>query len=330
VEELTSRRSSADIPVILDQLGQPFTKEGEDAYDNRRTRSANPTAGMADDYRPIDVLLATNMISVGVDVPRLGLLMTIGQPKASSEYIQATSRVGRSNDGPGIVFTIYNWARPRDLSYYEGFEHYHATFYTHVEALSVTPFAPRAIDRGLTALMVSLVRHAEANGIGKTWNPEPGAQDVPAGSSKIEDLLSGIVSRAEYVTADPNVASAIEQQLAYRLSGWNQRQQQAVSVGAALAYKGKGGTAQPLLRVPPPGEWDEWSAPNSLRETEPNVNLLIDLWDSSLQGAPVFRHGGVADARSAMTEPTLEDLDLAADGAPTLDGEVPIEGDEPT
>lgn len=330
VEELTSRRSSADIPVILDQLGQPFTKEGEDAYDNRRTRSANPTAGMADDYRPIDVLLATNMISVGVDVPRLGLLMAIGQPKASSEYIQATSRVGRSNDGPGIVFTIYNWARPRDLSYYEGFEHYHATFYTHVEALSVTPFAPRAIDRGLTALMVSLVRHAEADGIGAAWNPEPGAQDVPAGSSQIEDLLSGIVSRAEYVTADTKVASAIEQQLAYRLSGWNQRQLQAVSVGAALAYKGKGGTAQPLLRVPPPGEWDEWSAPNSLRETEPNVNLLIDLWDSSLQGAPVFRHGAVTDAGSPMTERTLEDLDLAADGAPTLDGEAPIEGNEPT
>ena len=68
------------------------------------------------------------------------------QPKTTAEYIQATSRIGRKY--PGLVVTIYNWARPRDLSHYERFEHYHATFYQHVEALSVTPFAARALDRG--------------------------------------------------------------------------------------------------------------------------------------------------------------------------------------
>ena len=53
---------------------------------------------------------------------------------------------------------MYNWARPRDLCHYERFEHYHATFYQHVEALSVTPFSPRALDRGLTGVLASLVR----------------------------------------------------------------------------------------------------------------------------------------------------------------------------
>ena len=329
VEELTSRNSSTDIPATLDQLGQKFTQAGEDAYANRRTRSANPAAGLDPDYRPIDVLLATNMISVGVDVPRLGLLTAVGQPKASSEYIQATSRVGRSAEGPGIVFTIYNWARPRDLSHYESFEHYHATFYTHVEALSVTPFAPRALDRGLTALMVSLVRHAEANGIGAPWNPEPGAQVVPAASSPVEQMLRAIADRADYVTADPAVVGAIELALRSRLDKWTQKQKQASDVGAALAYRGRGGSSQPLLRVPPPGEWDEWSAPNSLRETEPNVNLLIDLWDVSLQGAPSFRAAppptsGEPDS-GQVSQRTLEDLDLDSGGAPTSDGETPVD-----
>src|SRR5260221_4359115 len=96
------------------------------------------------------------MISVGVDVGRLGMMIVGGQPKAAAEYIEATSRVGRR--APGVVISVYNWTRPRDLSHYERFEHYHATFYQQVEALSVTPFALRALDRGLSAVLVSLLR----------------------------------------------------------------------------------------------------------------------------------------------------------------------------
>ena len=137
VEELTSRKDATDIPAILDRLELVFDPQVT-AERKRKRETEAPKSGVA--KWPLDVVLATNMISVGVDVNRLGLMVVAGQPKATAEYIQATSRVGRVF--PGIVCTVYNWARPRDLSHYERFEHYHATFYRQVEALSVTPFSP--------------------------------------------------------------------------------------------------------------------------------------------------------------------------------------------
>ena len=108
----------------------------------------------------VDVALATNMISVGLDITRLGLMVVLGQPKATAEYIQATSRVGRDAEKPGLVVTLLNVHRPRDRSHFERFEAYHASFYRAVEATSVTPFAPRALDRALPAIVVSLGRHS--------------------------------------------------------------------------------------------------------------------------------------------------------------------------
>jgi hypothetical protein len=145
--ELTSRMRSEDIPRTLDRLEKAFDPAGEEQRKKERKRREQ-----------IDVLLATNMVSVGVDVRRLGLMVVAGQPKACAEYIQATSRVGRNVQAPGLVCTVFNWARPRDLSHYETFEHFHATFYKHVEPLSVTPFSPGALQRGLAGLLVALVR----------------------------------------------------------------------------------------------------------------------------------------------------------------------------
>ena len=162
LEELTSRIGSDRHPADPRPAGGRLRPGGDEQRERPSARDAR---------RPLDVLLATNMISVGVDVQRLGLMVVAGQPKTTAEYIQATSRVGRAH--PGLVCTVFNWARPRDLSHYESFEHYHATFYQHVEALSVTPFSPRALDRGLTALLVSLVRLP-----GSEFNPNRAAAAI--------------------------------------------------------------------------------------------------------------------------------------------------------
>src|SRR5205085_502961 len=132
-------------------------------------------------------------------------------------YIQATSRVGRS--APGLVCTVFNWARPRDLSHYERFEHYHATFYQHVEALSVTPFAPRALDRGLTALLVSLVRLS-----GEEFNANDRAGALDRSHPRVRRAVEAIVSRAEQVSAKP-AGDEVRAMLERRLDLWLARAQ---------------------------------------------------------------------------------------------------------
>ena len=133
--ELTSRESTYMISKAKDLLGRHHT-----------------------DDQHVDVALASNMISVGVDIERLGLMVVAGQPKTTSEYIQASSRVGRDVKRPGLVVTVMNVHRPRDRSHYERFRTYHESFYRFVEATSVTPFSGPAIDRGLCGTLVALVR----------------------------------------------------------------------------------------------------------------------------------------------------------------------------
>ncbi|WP_170578447.1 DISARM system helicase DrmA [Ruegeria arenilitoris] len=264
VDELTSRVSSGDIPQKLDQLEVKFKA----TFDPKLGKYV--TNWDKDETRAIDIVLATNMLSVGVDVNRLGLMMVNGQPKGTAEYIQATSRVGRAS--PGLVCTVLTWARPRDLSHYETFEHYHATFYKHVEAQSVTPFSPRALDRGLTGVFVSMLR-AEADSL----NPNDGAGAMDgAPIPEIDRSRAAFVDRVWSVSQEAAVKDRADDELKARVDIWKY---EAGKGGRTLKYEKRGpdkSTAVPLLRKPGIKAWDKFTVPMSMREVEPGVRLIMD------------------------------------------------------
>lgn len=161
-EELTSRLSTDLVAKAKKRLAESFFKTPSKENDG-----------------PLDVALATNMISVGLDITRLGLMLVQNQPKSAAEYIQATSRVGRDSNRPGMVLVILNMHRARDRAHYEDFETYHKAFYRAVEATSVTPGSMRAKDRALGAVFAGLVRHLNADYAIKTgaskFNPNDAA-----------------------------------------------------------------------------------------------------------------------------------------------------------
>jgi hypothetical protein len=178
--ELTSRESSTDIPTYLNQMKLRFP-----------------------DRDALDVILATNMISVGVDVDRLSLMVLMGQPQSASEYIQATSRIGRAD--PGLVVVLFNSGRSRDRSHYEQFSGFHAALYRAVESASVTPFAARARDRGLHAVLVSLARHTIPG-----LSANDAAAAAPQYADQLSQLIEQIVARVSAIDDRERDATRVE------------------------------------------------------------------------------------------------------------------------
>lgn len=231
----------------------------------------------------VDVALATNMISVGLDITRLGLMVVLGQPKAAAEYIQATSRVGRDEAKPGLVVTLLNVHRPRDRSHYERFEAFHASFYRAVEATSVTPFAPRALDRALPAVVVALARHSCA-----ALTPPRGALGIVAERPNLGVVPDALASRARehrQLTAEEEARVNADLQMRVKdlLDSWSKVARRQMEVGARLVYQrfeqteGKALLRTPLEAPDPDLGQDgrKFKAPRSLRDVEPSVNLFV-------------------------------------------------------
>ena len=173
-DELTSRVSTSELNQTLDKLEKIHF-------------SSNPEKKTY----PSNILLATNMISVGIDVDRLNLMVMIGQPKLTSEYIQASSRVGRKY--PGAVFIVYDNARSRDRSHYEQFKSYHESFYRYVEPTGVTPFSESARKRALPAVVLSMMRL----GFGMPTDNDISEFDKEKMQDSLKDISEYIIDRVE-------------------------------------------------------------------------------------------------------------------------------------
>jgi len=241
--ELTSRISTTEIPESLQKLERSYPPGGEEL--------------------PVDICLATNMISVGVDVPRLGLMAVIGQPKTTSEYIQATSRVGRRY--PGLVVTIYNTGKPRDRSHYEHFHSYHSSIYRRVEPSSVTPFAAPVRERALHALLVVLVRY-----FGNVENRE---RPQPFPDQDLIEAINGII-RERVTNVDRDEVDLSVSLVRERFDQWRRV--------LPPRYGNFGPPAREIPLMYPAGseplpDWENksWATPSSMRNVDASCEAQV-------------------------------------------------------
>jgi hypothetical protein len=228
-----------------------------------------------------DALLASSMISVGVDIPRLGLMVVNGQPRTVAEYIQTSSRVGR--EGPGLVITLFSPYKPRDRSHYERFEHFHQTYYRNVEAASVTPFSARALQRGLPGLLVGLARH-----LGAGMAPAGGA-NTPEGALALRERLVALLAhraRGHRNEVPEKLVEDLLRDVDFLLGQWRAAASGAHKAATKLRYSSweSTGGGQSLLSTAVDDiskgaltdHLASFRAPTSMRDVEAAVNIWVD------------------------------------------------------
>ncbi len=238
--ELTGRLRSDEVPKALRSLSRPYD-------------ATQPSA--------VDVCLASNIVEVGVDVTRLTLMVVMGQPKTTAQYIQATGRVGRDwRRHPGLVVTVYGPSKARDRSHFERFQTYHERLYEQVEPTSVTPFAAPVLDRALHAVIVAYVR--QLGDLKATPNLIP------------EDLLMAAADlmRKRVETVDPGERERVESVLNSRIDQWTRRE--------PLRWLGVADGRYPLLRFA--GEYADdltkrtvWPVPISMRDVDAECRAQV-------------------------------------------------------
>lgn len=279
-ETLIADDIDARLAVRADRMGwRPRRIEGGRLIELTSRRHSNELRGdlqrmetrVDQSDEAIDIVLSSNMLSVGIDVSRLALMLMVGQPKTTSEYIQATSRVGRGEIA-GVVVTLFRSNRARDRSQYESFRAFHQSLYRNVEPTSVTPWSRSSRERSLAGALVMLVRQGlqpfcENNGAGRY--DRTNAQV----SRAVDGLVDQLLRRVEL--ADTAERDATRRQVDKYLAEWHDKAQVS-GAKAPLKYEKKGSSKdQNVLLRRFDDQFDGWLVADSMRTVEPGVAIEV-------------------------------------------------------
>jgi hypothetical protein len=278
VQRYGSQRVRSDpktTPFTNRQIAEPMELTSRESTDKVAEAKQRLEAVFGGGQQTVDVALATNMISVGLDIVRLGFMLVLGQPKTAAEYIQTTSRVGRDWNRPGLIVAVLNLHKPRDRMHFEQFGTFHRTFYRAVEATSVTPWAARALDRALAAIVVAAIRHADPD-----MTPEQAVVAVranPGVGNRVRDL---ILARAPS-SAIVGGSQALSDHIDAIVQDWTDTVDQQTAGGSSFCYRAAR-SPQRLLHQPLEIGVDNLSpahkrflAGRSMRDVEPLVQLKV-------------------------------------------------------
>ena len=249
--QLTSRRTARDNAETFLQLASPH---GDEAC--------------------IDAVLATNMVSVGLDIARLALMIVNGQPLTTAEYIQATSRVGRATV-PGLVVANYYRHQARSLSHYETFRPYHESFYRFVEPSSVTPFTYQVRSRALHAALVIAIRHVCAD-----LRNDTSAGCFNQDSSEVKAVIAELKRRCKHAAAETGLGRDTAAHLDRLAELWHAEARRCEQESRQLKYQApdKERNADRLLYTHGESRPGLWATLHSMRNVEGTASLKVHDW----------------------------------------------------
>ena len=244
VAQLTSRSSAQENARTFDRLAVPRGAPG-----------------------CLDAVLATNMISVGVDVDRLAAMVVNGQPLTTAEYIQASSRIGRGRV-PGLVVANYYRHQARSLSHYENFRPYHESFYRFVEPTSVTPFTYQVRKRALHAALVVALRQGcddlTANGAAGRFRRD---------GARVQAVVEALKRRCRRAAGD--VADDTARHLDRLVDEWHDEAARCRRENRGLHYDCRDESADRLLGAFDGARSGRWNTLNSMRNVEDTTLLSV-------------------------------------------------------
>lgn len=247
--ELTSRIESSKIKNTLKDL------EVDPIIEDKKTEEGRDYKGI---NNVCDLVLASNMFSVGIDIERLNVMLMNGQPKNIAEYIQASSRVARKDEG--VVINLLDANRAREKSYFEHYIPFHEAYYKYVEPLTVTPFTETTFERVLNTILVCFVRHIQK------LHENKQAHEYRGDLEKLKEAIQSRIPKDE-----PTLLQQAYHILDKLSEDWLQKIKDKERDKAKLSYK------QGLISKAE--SQDDWSLMNSMREVDTTTIIKIKIFE---------------------------------------------------